>query len=91
MEVAELIITQFKLHLQIHDSKITNRQLAVILQRDKLINYHTHIYHVHVYNFGEVRVDSKFCFRSILEPFSKCCRLLTLIRHKKAWDGETGP
>ena len=41
MELAESVITQFKLHLQIHGSKITHRQLAVIVQRDKFSYIHT--------------------------------------------------
>ena len=41
MELAESLITQFKLHLQIHGSKITHRQHAIIVQRDKFSYMHT--------------------------------------------------
>ena len=48
MEVAESVITQFKLRPKIHVSRITHQQLAVIHQRDTLINSCTLIHVCHV-------------------------------------------
>ena len=66
MELAESVIArlQFKLHLQIHGSEITHRQLAVIVQRDKFSYKHV----IYVYNFGEVRADSISVFGQFWSP-----------------------
>ena len=85
MESAESVITQFKLHLQIHGSKSTNLKLAVILivlnQRD-IFSYFIHN------SFGELHADSisvfgRFwspqVFSAYYTPFSESRRFLTLI------------
>ena len=57
MESEESVITEFKLHFQIHSSKSTNRQSALIFlyQRDIFPC-------IHIYNFGEVHAQIQLLF-----------------------------
>ena len=86
MKLAESVITQFRLHLQIDGGKIAYRQIAVIVHSHTSY-IHDRVVTMYMHNFGEVRADSisvfgRFwsprVFSAYYTPLSKSLRFLIL-------------